>query len=59
MRFNHTPMDLQLEILKKWYPIGMECFKFNKHINDGQKNLTDLNGEARRTPEISPNQIRT
>lgn len=24
-RYNNTPKDLQLEILKKWYPIGMIC----------------------------------
>jgi len=25
IRFNHTPMDIQLEILKKWFPIGSKC----------------------------------
>jgi hypothetical protein len=34
LRFNHTPMDLQLEILKKWYPIGMECVKFNLYFKN-------------------------
>jgi hypothetical protein len=24
IRFNHTPVELQLEILNKWYPIGMQ-----------------------------------
>jgi hypothetical protein len=27
-------MDLQLEILKKWYPIGMECVKFNLFLKN-------------------------
>jgi hypothetical protein len=27
MRFNHTNSELQLEILKKWYPIGCRCRK--------------------------------
>jgi len=34
LRFNHTPMDLQLEILKKWYPIGMECVEFNLFLKN-------------------------
>ena len=34
LRFNHSPMDLQLEILKKWYPIGMECVKFNLYFKN-------------------------
>lgn len=25
MRFNHTPMNIQLSILEKWYPIGSNC----------------------------------
>ena len=25
IRFNHTPMDIQLEILTKWFPIGSKC----------------------------------
>jgi hypothetical protein len=25
IRFYHTPMDIQLEILEKWYPIGSKC----------------------------------
>jgi len=44
IRFNHTPMDIQLEILEKWFPIGSKCdvyreyhqvaktHKFDKHI---------------------------
>jgi hypothetical protein len=24
IRYNHTPVELQLEILSKWYPIGMQ-----------------------------------
>ena len=26
-RFNSTPKDFQLELLKKWYPIGMKVHK--------------------------------
>ena len=26
-RFNSTPMDFQLELLRKWYPIGMKVHK--------------------------------
>jgi hypothetical protein len=43
LRFNHTPMDLQLEILKKWYPIGMR----GKSILDGKTtggNLIEITG---------------
>lgn len=29
LRFNHTSIELQLEILQKWYPIGMKCVKYN------------------------------
>jgi hypothetical protein len=25
LRFNKTPLSLQLEILEKWYPIGYRC----------------------------------
>ena len=25
LRFNSTPKELQLQILEKWYPIGMMC----------------------------------
>ena len=25
IRFNHTPKEIQLKILEKWYPIGMPC----------------------------------
>ena len=24
VRFNHTPKDIQLSILEKWYPVGLE-----------------------------------
>ena len=29
MRFNKTPLELQLKILEKWYPIGTVCYKWN------------------------------
>lgn len=29
MRFNKTPIELQLQILEKWYPIGTICHKWN------------------------------
>ena len=25
IRFNHSPMDIQLEILTKWFPVGSRC----------------------------------
>ena len=25
LRFNHTDLEIQLEILKKWYPVGSLC----------------------------------
>ena len=30
MRFNKTPIETQLEILEKWYPIGMTCVKYDR-----------------------------
>jgi len=30
-RFNHTDSELQLEILKKWYPIGSSCREKEKY----------------------------
>ena len=32
-RFNYTPIDFQLELLKKWYPIGMRVHKVNIRSN--------------------------
>jgi len=32
-RFNSTPMDFQLELLKKWYPIGMKVHKVSVRSN--------------------------
>lgn len=29
MRFNKTPIELQLQILEKWYPIGTACSKWS------------------------------
>ena len=29
MRFNKTPIELQLQILEKWYPIGTKCEKWS------------------------------
>jgi len=29
IRFNHTPLELQLKILEKWYPIGIKLNKLN------------------------------
>jgi hypothetical protein len=28
LRYNHTPMEVQLAILEKWYPIGSKCTGF-------------------------------
>jgi hypothetical protein len=34
IRFNHSPMDIQLSILEKWYPIGTKCnYMFSIHSN--------------------------
>jgi hypothetical protein len=29
-KFNGTPIEIQLEILNKWYPIGMKCVKYDR-----------------------------
>jgi hypothetical protein len=39
IRFNHTPMDIQLSILEKWYPIGSNC----NYIFYSQTNLSKIN----------------
>ncbi len=33
-RFNHSNMNVQLAILEKWYPIGMEVHIWNKFRKD-------------------------
>ena len=38
LRFNHTSMNLQLEILQKWYPIGM----IGRQILVGSNKPSDL-----------------
>ena len=38
IRFNHTPMDIQLSILEKWYPIGSNC----NYIFYSQTNLSKI-----------------
>ena len=30
MTFNKTPIETQLEILEKWFPIGMPCVKYDR-----------------------------
>ena len=30
MTFNKTPIETQLEILEKWFPIGMTCVKYDR-----------------------------
>ena len=32
-RFNSTPIDFQLELLRKWYPIGMKVHKVSVRSN--------------------------
>jgi len=32
IRYNHTPEALQLQILEKWYPIGMQVSVDSKYI---------------------------
>jgi hypothetical protein len=43
-RFNRTPIELQLEILEKWYPIGMNCIKYNKFFNKYDKKINEIIG---------------
>ena len=49
IRFNHTNDELQLDILKKWYPIGSRCREVNRYssittnlnriVNDKRPNI--------------------
>ena len=43
-RFNRTPIEFQLEILEKWYPIGMPCFKYDKFFKKYDDTLYEIIG---------------
>lgn len=43
-RFNSTSVELQLEILKKWYPIGMICVKYDRFFKKYDKTLYEIVG---------------
>ena len=43
-RFNRTPIEIQLEILEKWYPIGMECNKYDKFFKKYQNGKHVITG---------------
>lgn len=31
LRYNNSPKDIQLQILQRWYPIGVKCNKLNRN----------------------------
>lgn len=43
-RFNRTPIEIQLEILERWYPIGMPCFKYDKFFKKYGNTLYEVIG---------------
>lgn len=43
-RFNRTPIEIQLEILERWYPIGMPCFKYDKFFKKYGDTLYEVIG---------------
>ena len=43
-RFNSTSVELQLEILLKWYPIGMICVKYDRFFKKYDKTLYEIVG---------------
>jgi hypothetical protein len=43
-RFNSTPVDFQLEILKKWYPVGMICLKYDRFFKKYDKTIYEIVG---------------
>lgn len=43
-RFNRTPIEIQLEILERWYPIGMPCFKYDKFFKKYDNTLYEVIG---------------
>jgi hypothetical protein len=40
IRYNHTPLELQLQILNKWYPIGM-LVEYNLYSSSKIYRITD------------------
>lgn len=43
-RFNSTPPEFQLEILLKWYPIGMTCVKYDRFFKKYDKTIYEIVG---------------
>ena len=43
-RFNRTSIEIQLEILERWYPIGMPCFKYDKFFKKYGDTLYEVIG---------------
>jgi hypothetical protein len=43
-RYNSTPAEFQLEILKNWYPVGMVCLKYNKFFRKYDNTLYEIVG---------------
>ena len=47
LRFNSTPKDIQLQILQKWYPIGMKIGlgdgRYNYEISEHTEHMTFWN----------------
>lgn len=44
-RFNEATADEQLEILKKWYPVGMTCKRLNRSSLRGTTKSYETNNE--------------
>lgn len=42
MRFNHTPKDMQLKILEKWYPVGMKCLYWDYYDKKTTGNILTI-----------------
>jgi hypothetical protein len=51
IRFNHTPMDIQLEILTKWFPIGSKCdiYREYRRVNFDNKFNRVITGYTKHT----------
>lgn len=43
-RYNSTQAEFQLEILKKWYPVGMICLKYDRFFKKYDKTLYEIIG---------------
>lgn len=47
-RWLHTPRDVQLKILKKWFPIGMKVIKYSRYWNRYEKTMYEVIGYSER-----------